>query len=493
MGKAIVLIILCCVLVTTYVIFSGSLITTAENPNFADPGAARVESIAAEYVDTIYFNKGRGQERLVSLTFDDGPDKVVTPEIINILNSYGVKGNFFFIGENVLMNPDVVRYAYYDGHLVLNHSFFHDDYTGKSADFIGRDIDRTSDAFKEVIGEIPVLFRPPEEIITHNLLTSIKERDFKIVTWSLDTLDWRVKDKDTLVRTVLDNITPGGIVLMHSIAGNEATAEALPEIIEGLHAKGYEIVTLDRLLRIGKYENAKSKTVTAELDTSLSTDDWEIVWHDEFTGDSIDLTKWNVVEWASDKNNELQYYSYDNVIVNDGYLQLVSKKENYKNRNYTSGAVETKNKFALHYGKVEIRARLPKGQGVFPALWLLADNRTSLPEIDIMEMLGHEPNKIWMVYHYIDKYGRQRNPNSYFVGPDFSEDFHTFGIEWDQDKLVWLVDGEEWFSITEDVPDTPLYLYMNTAIGGDWPGSPDNTTRFPQYFDIDYVRIWKKR
>lgn len=219
-----------------------------------EPGAQKLKTVNSADINKTFFSQGQEKEMLVSLTFDDGPDDHVTPKIINILNKYNVKGNFFFMGEKVLINPEVVRSAYYDGHLVLNHSFNHPDFVGKNMDFVNQNLDKTDAAFKSVIGKTPALFRPPYEILTANLVKSTKEHDLKIVTWSLDSFDWRVKDKKILANTVIDNITPGGIVLMHSVEGNEATAKALPEIIEGLLAKGYKIVTLDQLLKTDAYK-----------------------------------------------------------------------------------------------------------------------------------------------------------------------------------------------------------------------------------------------
>lgn len=237
-------------------------------------------------------------------------------------------------------------------------------------------------------------------------------------------------------------------------------------------------------------EKKKAQNETSKIDQSLSTEDWKIIWHDEFTGDKLDLSKWNIVDWASNKNSELQYYSPENVSVGDGYLRLLSKKRSFKGREYTSGAVETANKLELLYGKVEIRARLPKGQGIFPAFWMVYND--NLPEIDIMEMLGHKPNEIWMVYHWLAENRQQKRAYGKYVGPELSEGFHTFGIEWEPDKIVWLINGKKRFQTTKDVPGAPLYLYINTAIGGEWPGNPDATTKFPQTLYIDYVRIWEK-
>jgi len=222
-------------------------------------------------------------------------------------------------------------------------------------------------------------------------------------------------------------------------------------------------------------------------------DGWELVWHDEFEDSYLDLTKWNIEDWAAQKNNELQYYSPNNVIVKNGFLRLISKAEKYQGKNYTSGAVHTKNKFDFLYGKAEMRAKLPAGQGMFPAFWMMTDKEhTWLPEIDIMEMLGHLPNEVWMVAHWLGEDGALKSESTSFRGPDFSSDFHTFSVEWTPDSLTWFIDGAERFKTNTYIPSEKMYLYLNTAVGGNWPGYPDHTTIFPTIFEIDYVRVFKQ-
>ena len=226
---------------------------------------------------------------------------------------------------------------------------------------------------------------------------------------------------------------------------------------------------------------------------SLKKEGWQLIWQDEFEKDELDLTKWNTENWAAEKNNELQFYTPYNVTSENGLLRIISKKENYRGRNYTSGAIHSKNKFSFQYGKVEMSAKLPKGQGIFPAFWMMPNlEETWLPEIDIIEMVGHKPEEIWMVYHWIDDNGKLVNVHSNYIGKDFSQNFHTFGIEWSPENITWLIDGKKRFSTDQSIPSEEMYLYLNTAIGGDWPGSPDATTIFPQYFEIDYVRVYQK-
>lgn len=229
------------------------------------------------------------------------------------------------------------------------------------------------------------------------------------------------------------------------------------------------------------------------IEELIGPEGWELLWNDEFNGKTLNKEKWNVEDWAATKNNELQYYSPSNVKVEDGLLKLYSLLERFKGRNYTSGAIHTKGRFDLLYGKVEMRAKLPSGRGLYPAFWMITDNEHKwLPEINIMEVLGQKPDEVWMVVHWLDQEGRLTSSSGSFTGPGFSEDFHTFSIEWTPDSIVWLIDGVEKFRTNEYVPSEPMYLYLNTAIGGDWPGPPDHTTGFPAVFEIDYIRVYKK-
>jgi len=226
---------------------------------------------------------------------------------------------------------------------------------------------------------------------------------------------------------------------------------------------------------------------------NLTQDEWILVWQDEFESNYLDTDNWNIENWAAEKNNELQYYSPNNVKVEDGLLKLISKNEKFKGKDYTSGAVYTKGKISFLYGKVEMRAKLPAGQGIFPAFWMMPDEEdTWLPEIDIMEMLGHAPNEIWMVSHWLDKKGTLKSDFNTYNGPDFSESFHTFSIEWTPDSITWFIDDIERFQSSRFIPSEKMYLYINTAIGGNWPKAPDHSTIFPITYEVEYIRVFKK-
>lgn len=233
---------------------------------------------------------------------------------------------------------------------------------------------------------------------------------------------------------------------------------------------------------------------------------WTLLWHDEFDRDGLDWYRWNAQDVVSPRNHELQYYSPNEVRVEHGRLRLTADRTAYRDRSYTSGAVDTYGKFAFTYGRVEVRARLPKmGQGIWPAVWMLGDgcNPVGQPcpwptapasEIDILEAVN-SPTTLYTNLHYGASVGSSLSarPTSRSV-PDLSDGFHTFAVEWEASGVVrWFLDDE--LIDERQVPgwfEHPMYLLINTAVGGDWPGPPAPGTSFPQTFDIAYVRVYQR-
>ena len=232
---------------------------------------------------------------------------------------------------------------------------------------------------------------------------------------------------------------------------------------------------------------------------------WHRIWSDEFGGRSLNAHNWNAEYVASPRNNELEYYIPRNVIVHHGHLSLISKHESYQGQDYTSAAVDTYRKFSFNYGKVVIRAKLPRmGQGIWPALWMLGTgcNPVGPPcpwpgpganEIDNLEAVN-TPDMMYMTPHYGTEPGTdQATGGCSFGAVDFSAAYHNFAMEWRPGGVIdWYVDGVQ--RCHHQAPGFftgPMYLIFNTAIGGSWPGNPDDTTPFPQSFDIDYVRVFQ--
>jgi beta-glucanase (GH16 family) len=227
---------------------------------------------------------------------------------------------------------------------------------------------------------------------------------------------------------------------------------------------------------------------------------WTLTFHDEFDGSKLDESKWLDRYWhgRTHSNHEQQYYAPDGYNLADGMLHLNAKpvpqekRDQTKNMPYSSGIICSYGKFSQKYGWFEIRARFPSGKGYWPAFWLLPDNRRWPPEIDILEILGHEPAIAHFTVHFRDEQGRHREDSHQWKGPDFSADFHTFAVDWEPGLIVWYVDGVERARTTKGVPDEPMYVIANLAIGGDWPGNPNEQTKFPQSMDIDYIRVYRK-
>jgi peptidoglycan/xylan/chitin deacetylase (PgdA/CDA1 family) len=250
------------------------------------------------------------------------------------------------------------------------------------------------------------------------------------------------------------------------------------------------IAPLSEVLRRDVME-AVPKPEAKELKPGAVTEDgWRLVWEDEFDSDTPDDSVWNIVERPPSANDELQTYSADCVSQKDGCLAIESRAADGA---YFSGCVTTDNKRFIGYGKLEIRARLNSGKGMFPAFWLLPLNGDQLPEIDIMEYLGSEPDTVWHVYHFFDSSGRKDRRFAKVKTCRLDTDFHVYTLEWTEQSLKWSVDGKETFEATDFAPSLKMYLIINAAVGGSWPGSPDEETVFPQSMLIDYVRYYQRQ
>lgn len=234
---------------------------------------------------------------------------------------------------------------------------------------------------------------------------------------------------------------------------------------------------------------------------------WKLAFDDEFSASSLDTSKWRTCFWWADTtcsietNKELELYNPQDVLVQNGLLRLRAQKRdmvawNGVTYHYTSGMVMTGGRsgsippeFSFTYGYAEARVKIPAGKGLWPAFWMLPSDYTTRPEIDIMEILGDQPYAYLMNYHYIGG-----DAGSTWNGPDFSTGWHVIGLDWEPGAIVWYVDGKEVYRYTaaSTISSKPSYLLLDLAVGGTWPGSPDSSTVFPSYFDVDYVRVWQK-
>lgn len=237
----------------------------------------------------------------------------------------------------------------------------------------------------------------------------------------------------------------------------------------------------------------------------LSYDGYNLLWQDEFNSNELDPDYWNYEiggnGWG---NNELQYYTNENVFFKEGNLVIEARKENVGGRQYTSSRITTQDKFEFKYGRVDIRAALPQGQGIWPALWMLGANFSTVGwphcgEIDVMEMIGGNGREktVHGTAHWQDSDHKADYSGSYSLNSGtFSDKFHVFSIVWDDSRIQWLVDDILYheMDITGQYLSefrAPFFFIFNIAVGGNWPGSPDNTTFFPQTLIVDYIRVFQ--
>lgn len=261
---------------------------------------------------------------------------------------------------------------------------------------------------------------------------------------------------------------------------------------------------------------SKSVILILLLLTPIYSQEYQLVWADEFEGSVLDTAKWEYMTgdgsayglpgWG---NKELQCYRRENVSLKDGKLLLTAKDEKFSTCNYTSARIRTRGKAFWKYGRFEARIKLPFGRGLWPAVWLLPEINeyggwASSGEIDIMEYIGNEPNKVHGTIHYGGKWPENKQSGAPYIlaDADFNEDFHTFALEWEEGRLSWFVDDSlyqtqtSWWSSAKEFPapfDREFYFILNLAVGGEWPGAPDQNTTFPQIVMVDYLRVYQKK
>jgi beta-glucanase (GH16 family) len=245
-------------------------------------------------------------------------------------------------------------------------------------------------------------------------------------------------------------------------------------------------------------------------DAPTSYTGYSLVWKDDFNGTALDQSAWsfengdgcpNVCGWG---NNELEYYRPENLFFQDGKMVIEARQETFGGKNYTSTKILTRGKKVFKFGRIDIRAKLPRGKGIWPAFWLLPQNNVfggwpRSGELDLMELVGHEPGKVYGTLHYGPGPGSIQFGRNYSLpSGTFNDEFHVFSIEWKQDQIKWFVDGNLYATAnksdfgTNNYPfNEDFFLIFNLAVGGNWPGSPDATTVFPQWLIVDYIRVYQ--
>jgi len=212
-----------------------------------------VQQMAAAHPDRIYLN-GSDTKKQVALTFDDGPDEALTGAVLDVLKQNEVTATFFFKANQLTKYPAVAQRAYQEGNQIASHAYSHQELDKMGPADIEKEIVASDKAFEQVLGVQPAMIRPPFGAINMDVLQVCRNSGEIIILWSIDTLDWSQKEPDHIAKNVLDNVRPGDIILMHSCKGQEATVQALPQIIVGLQQKGYDLVDLATLLASPAYK-----------------------------------------------------------------------------------------------------------------------------------------------------------------------------------------------------------------------------------------------
>lgn len=231
-----------------------------------------------------------------------------------------------------------------------------------------------------------------------------------------------------------------------------------------------------------------------------------LVWEENFDGDSLDESVWNFdlgngcPELCGWGNNESQIYTKENHKVEKGYLIISAEKNN--DSLYTSTRITTKNKKEFKYGRMEIRARLPLGKGLWPAIWMLGSNISEVGwpecgEIDIVEYVGREPNTVFTSLHTQDSHGNTINTEKKIID-GIEEGFHLYAIDWNKDKIEFYIDGELFYTFNPEIKtwdiwpfDQPYFFIINLAVGGNFGGNEISDSIFPQEFIIDYIKVYQ--
>lgn len=239
----------------------------------------------------------------------------------------------------------------------------------------------------------------------------------------------------------------------------------------------------------------------------VAPEGWNLIWHDEFDGSSIDPANWSFdIGGGGWGNGEAENYTArpENARLENGMLVIESRQEKYEGSYYTSARLKTQGLQNFQYGRIEGRLKVPSGAGLWPAFWMLGSdfNGSNWPdcgEIDIMEYIGKEPDLIFGTLHgpgYSGALGLSKwNRQTYNI----ADNFHTYAIEWDPDQVRWYYDGTQYFTVNRaDVGDRewvfnqPFFLILNLAVGGQLPGPVGLDTVFPAQYLVDYVRVYQR-
>ena len=295
-------------------------------------------------------------------------------------------------------------------------------------------------------------------------------------------------------------------------AQHQYTSSGLYTIITKAHTTVNDFIQSEDTITVTITSTTNQNGIPINGFTSpLTYNGYTLVWNDEFSGNQLDESSWNYEIGTGSSgwgNNELQYYQKENASVQNGYLTIEAKKQAAGSSQYTSSRLTTRNKQSFKYGRIDIRGAMPKGQGLWPSFWMLGSSHRSLGwpdcgELDIMEMVGGSSNgKSDRVTHgtlhwdnngQYASYGGKTTTNK----KDLNQEFHVYSVIWDETSVKWLLDNRQFHET--DITSSQMsefheefFFLFNVAVGGNWPGSPDANTQFPQKMHVDYVRVFQK-
>ncbi len=522
--------------ITSFLLIAPALIVSMA-PALAAPQVA-VAPVAAAPLAAMtptvspLFQWPHGARAAVSLAYDDALESQLN-NAIPALNKHGLKGSFYLQLSSPVVGKRLAewRAAAAKGHELGNHTLFHQcsrSEPGREWVQKHRDLDTTTalqmkdqivlanSMLAAIDGRSERTFTAPcfEQLaaganylpLIHSEFVAIKAGVPGAVVASIPALDpYRVgamapdglsgKEliaivKEAAAKSTMANLTFHGIGGDHMAVSKEAHEELLAYL-----AANRKIYWTDTFLNIMKH--VRSNVIPG----------WTLDWSDEFDGAALDSSKW-VAEtgghgWG---NKELQHYTGrpENLRVAGGMLVIEAHKERFESSDYTSARIKTAGLFERTYGRFEARMKLPKGQGIWPAFWMLGNNIATVGwpksgEIDIMEHIGKEPSLIYGTLHgpgYSGEHGLSKS--SPLASGVYSDDFHIYAVEWERGEIRWYRDGILYHkarpeSVKGDwVFDHPYFILLNLAVGGLWPGYPDATTVLPQQLLVDYVRVYRR-
>jgi len=349
-----------------------------------------------------------------------------------------------------------------------------------------------------------------------NFKISVDKAAEKAITVTYNTLDGTAKGGEDYTAQTTSTITlnPGETEKLISISVTGDVQKEGDETFTVVVTTASN-AALQKTTGVGTILNDDTKVSfnNAGYDAPASYLGYTRVWSDEFDGNSLNTANWSFQTgdgcpgncgWG---NNELEFYTNrpENLFFQDGNLIIEARKEPFGGKQYTSSKIVSEGKKAVKFGRIDIRALLPKGKGIWPALWMMPQENKfggwpRSGEIDIMELVGHEAAKTYGTVHFGQPApnNSQKGGNYTLPSGTFNDQFHVFSIEWKQDQITWLVDNKPFFTLNKadlgsaNYPfNEDFYFIMNLAVGGNWPGNPDATTTLPQWLIVDYIRLYQ--